>query len=145
MFRAGNPFEELVVKATDENLTSEDWDTNLRVCDKLASNREADARQCLAAVQKRVAHRNANVQLFALTLTDMLSKNGGSAVHHEIASRAFTQTLAKVVRDKATHAVVKTRILQLLREWANEYKNDDTLGLVEDTVRDLKQECTSPR
>ena len=48
MFRAPNPFEELVNKATDENLTTENWELNLELCDRLASNDESDARKCMA-------------------------------------------------------------------------------------------------
>ena len=92
MFRAPNPFEELVNKATDENLTTENWELNLELCDRLASNDESDARKCIAAIQKRVVHRNANVQLYAITLTDTLSKNCGDAIHHEIASRCLLYT-----------------------------------------------------
>lgn len=145
MFRASNAFDEPVAKATDENLTSENWELNLLLCDKLASNKEADARQCLSAIQKRVVHRNANVQLHALTLVDTLSKNCGDAVHHEIASRAFMQTIAKIVRDRSTHAMVKQRALKLLKAWADEYKNDDTLGIVADTVHELREECMYAR
>lgn len=140
MFRAPNPFEELVNKATDENLTTENWEFNLELCDRLASNDESDARKCMAAIQKRVVHRNANVQLYAITLTDTLSKNCGDAIHHEIASRAFMHTLSKVVRDTSTHNLVKQRILRTLLSWRDEYKHDDTLGLVADTVKDLRED-----
>lgn len=140
MFRAPNPFEELVNKATDENLTTENWEFNLELCDRLASNDESDARKCMAAIQKRVVHRNANVQLYAITLTDTLSKNCGDAIHHEIASRAFMHTLSKVVRDPSTHNLVKQRILRTLLSWRDEYKHDDTLGLVADTVNDMRED-----
>ena len=140
MFRAPNPFEELVNKATDENLTTENWEFNLELCDRLASNDESDARKCIAAIQKRVVHRNANVQLYAITLTDTLSKNCGDAIHHEIASRAFMHTLSKVVRDPSTHNLVKQRILRTLLSWRDEYKHDDTLGLVADTVNDMRED-----
>jgi signal transducing adaptor molecule len=30
-----NPYDELVNKATDENLASENWDVNLQICDKV--------------------------------------------------------------------------------------------------------------
>ena len=140
MFRAPNPFEELVNKATDENLTTENWEFNLELCDRLASNDESDARKCIAALQKRVVHRNANVQLYAITLTDTLSKNCGDAIHHEIASRAFMHTLSKVVRDPSTHNLVKQRILRTLLSWRDEYKHDDTLGLVADTVNDMRED-----
>lgn len=140
MFRAPNPFEELVNKATDENLTAENWELNLELCDRLASNDESDARKCISAIQKRVVHRNANVQLYAITLTDTLSKNCGDAIHHEIASRAFMHTLFKVVRDPSTHNLVKQRILRTLLSWRDEYKHDDTLGLVADTVNDMRED-----
>ncbi|WFC94672.1 hypothetical protein MBRA1_001306 [Malassezia brasiliensis] len=140
MFKAPNPYEDLVVKATDEGLTSENWQLNLDLCDKLSDNNEGNARLMLAAIQRRLAHRNTNVQLYALTLTDMLSKNCGTSVHHEIASRAFMHTLSRLVMERTTHALVKKRILTLLREWANEYKDDDTLALVSDTMRSLREE-----
>ena len=67
------------VKATDENLTSENWELILEVCDKVdakpeegyvrfaggTNNRPKDA---IAAVMKRLVHRNANVQLYSLTV-----------------------------------------------------------------------------
>lgn len=140
MFKAPNPFEEIVAKATDENLTSEDWGLNLQVCDKLSGDDEQDARNCMAAVQKRLSHRSANVQLYALTLADTLSKNCGDAVHHEIASRAFMQAITRLTTERQTHPMVKKRALVLLREWANEYKDNDTLGLVGETVHALKDE-----
>ena len=56
---------ESVDKATDENLTSEDWGAIMEVCDRV----ERDANGSKEAVQsliKRLAHRNANVQLYTL-------------------------------------------------------------------------------
>lgn len=80
------------VKATDENLASEDWALNLEVCDKVSGDgttgyaqlpcacicesREADveyrARNAVAALQKRLSHRNPNVQLYALEVSCQL-------------------------------------------------------------------------
>lgn len=37
MFKAPNPYDEVVIKATDENLTSENWQLNLDVCDKVTT------------------------------------------------------------------------------------------------------------
>ena len=58
------------------------------------------ARNVIAALLKRLAHRNANVQLYSLALAEALSKNCGIEVHREIASRAFTQGLEKLVTDR---------------------------------------------
>lgn len=58
------------------------------------------ARNVIAASLKRLAHRNPNVQLYTLALVEALSKNCGIEVHREIASRAFTQGLEKLVTDR---------------------------------------------
>jgi signal transducing adaptor molecule len=70
-----------IVKATDENLTSENWELILEVCDKVDSKPDdgyvpdvaiclyvSSPRDAVAAVTKRFAHRNANVQLYSLTV-----------------------------------------------------------------------------
>ena len=54
----------------------------------------------IAAVLKRLTHRNPNVQLYTLTLSESLSKNCGIEVHREISSRAFTQGLEKLITDR---------------------------------------------
>ena len=60
------------------------------------------ARNVIASVLKRLAHRNPNVQLYALALTESLSKNCGAVINREIASRAFTQGLEKLVTDRVS-------------------------------------------
>ena len=69
------------------------------------------ARNVIAASLKRLAHRNPNVQLYTLTLIEALSKNCGVEVHREIASRAFTQGLEKLVTDRVCVSLpMRTRI-----------------------------------
>ena len=69
------------------------------------------ARNVIAASLKRLAHRNPNVQLYTLTLIEALSKNCGVEVHREIASRAFTQALEKLVTDRVCASLpMRTRI-----------------------------------
>jgi len=41
MFKAANPYDEVVIKSTDENLTSESWELNLDVCDKVSGEGES--------------------------------------------------------------------------------------------------------
>lgn len=54
-----------VAKATDENLTSEDWGSIMEVCDRVSSDTNG-SQQAVQALIKRLAHRNANVQLYTL-------------------------------------------------------------------------------
>ena len=105
------------VKATDETLTVENWEIILNLCDKVQDEGEqgsvfrhlnspivltqfASARNVIAAILKRLAHRNPNVQLYSLTLAESLSKNCGKDLHSEIASRAFTQALERLITDR---------------------------------------------
>lgn len=60
--------DEPVTRATDENLTSENWELILGVCDRVDADPENGARNAILAIQKRLSHRNANVQLFALSV-----------------------------------------------------------------------------
>ncbi|PWY98061.1 hypothetical protein BCV70DRAFT_202235 [Testicularia cyperi] len=142
MFAAKNPFEDIVTKATSEELTSENWELNLEVCDKISSGDETGARNCIGAIQKRLVHRNANVQLFALTLADAVAKNCGLPAHQEIASRSFTQTLARICTDRNTHSTVKKRCFALVKEWADEF-DDESLGLMKETRDSLKSQGVS--
>ena len=95
-------------------------------------------------------HRNANVQLYALTLADAVAKNCGLTAHQEIASRSFTQTLARICLDRNTHATVKKRCYALVKEWAGEF-DDESLGLMKETYDSLKsqdavvEEDTAPK
>ena len=67
----------------------------------------------MAAVLKRLAHRNPNVQLYTLTLAESLTKNCGIEVHREIASRAFTQGLEKLVTDRVRSLTCLFTVLYL--------------------------------
>lgn len=54
-----------VAKATDENLTSEDWGAIIEVCDKVSGDQNG-SKEAVQSMIKRLAHRNANVQLYTL-------------------------------------------------------------------------------
>ncbi|KAI0761840.1 hypothetical protein BD413DRAFT_587977 [Trametes elegans] len=140
MFRGGQPntYDEIVAKTTDENLTGENWELILNLCDKVQEEGEQGARNVIAASLKRLAHRNPNVQLYTLTLVEALSKNCGIDVHREIASRAFTQALEKLVTDRTTHDKVRKRVLGMVAVWTAEFEKDPTLGLMEECYESLK-------
>jgi signal transducing adaptor molecule len=140
MFKGGqsNPYDDIVNKTTDENLTGENWELILNLCDKVQDEGEQGARNVIAAVLKRLAHRNPNVQLYALSLAESLSKNCGVELHRELASRAFTQALEKIITDRTTHDKVKKRALALIAQWTAEFEKDPTLGIMEECYNTLK-------
>jgi hypothetical protein len=161
-------------KTTDENLTSENWELILNLCDKVQDEGQEgyatwpdlslpkilvylSARNVIAAVLKRLAHRNPNVQLYALSLAEALSKNCTIELHREIASRAFTQGLEKIITDRVcsfsffsifslttvftqqtTHEKVRRRALGLIAAWTAEFENDSTLGIMGECYASLK-------
>ncbi len=76
---------------------------------------------------------------YALTLADAVAKNCGLTAHQELASRSFTQTLARICLDRNTHATVKKRCYGLVKEWAGEF-DDASLDLMKETYESLKSQ-----
>ncbi|KAF9352151.1 ESCRT-0 subunit protein hse1 [Mortierella sp. AD094] len=140
MFRNVNPFDEVVVNATSESLTSENWDLILTICEKVNRSGDNSGRDCLAAIQKRLSNKNANVVLYSLTLCESLAKNCGLKAQREISSRAFTSLLVKILNEKTTHPAVRQRILELIQQWAFEFRADPSLGIMDETYHQLRSQ-----
>jgi signal transducing adaptor molecule len=139
MFRAQqNAFDDVIAKATDENLTSENWEYIMDVCDKVTTE-DSGAKDAVASMIRRLAHRNANVQLYTLELANALSQNCGAKMHRELASRAFTDALLRLANDRNTHQQVKAKILERMQEWAEMFKDPD-LGIMNDQYHKLKSQ-----
>ncbi|KJZ73194.1 Class E vacuolar protein-sorting machinery protein hse-1 [Hirsutella minnesotensis 3608] len=140
MFRAAavGPFDEAVAKATDENLTSEDWGAIIEVCDKVSGD-QSGCKEAVQSMIKRLAHRNANVQLYTLELAHALCQNCGKPMHREISSRAFTDALLKLANDRNTHNQVKAKILEKTKDWSDMFSSDAELGIMYDAYYRLKQ------
>ncbi|KAL1840889.1 hypothetical protein VTJ49DRAFT_7631 [Mycothermus thermophilus] len=140
MFRSAppGPYDEAVNKATDENLTSEDWGAIMEICDRVSGDPNGP-KDSVASLIKRLAHRNANVQLYTLEVANALSQNCGKNMHRELSSRAFTDALLKLANDRNTHAQVKTKIIERMKEWSDMFKSDPDLGIMYDAYFRLKQ------
>ncbi|KAL4887155.1 hypothetical protein BJY04DRAFT_177472 [Aspergillus karnatakaensis] len=138
MFRAQqNAFDDAVAKATDENLTSENWEYILDVCDKVGAE-ESGPKDAVAALIKRLAHRNANVQLYTLELGNALAQNCGSKIHRELASRSFTDALLRLAGDRNTHQQVKSKILERMEDWTEMFASNPDFGIMEQAYMKLK-------
>ncbi|GJJ68833.1 signal transducing adaptor molecule [Entomortierella parvispora] len=138
MFRNANPFDDVVANATSESLTSENWDLILTICEKVNRSGDNSGRDCLGAIQKRLVNKNANVILYSLTLCESLAKNCGLKAQREISSRAFTALLVKILNEKTTHPAVRLRILELIQQWAFEFRADPSLGIMDETYQQLR-------
>ncbi|KAI9794632.1 MAG: ESCRT-0 subunit protein hse1 [Peltula sp. TS41687] len=140
MFRAQqNPYDDAVAKATDENLTSENWEYIMDVCDKVAAE-DSGSKDVVASLIKRLAHRNANVQLYTLELANALSQNCGPRMHRELSSRSFTDALLRLANDRNTHQQVKTKILERMAEWTEMFSSNPELGIMDQQYIKLKSQ-----
>ncbi|MCJ1259918.1 ESCRT-0 subunit protein hse1 [Lignoscripta atroalba] len=140
MFRAQqNAFDDAVAKATDENLTSENWEYILDVCDRVNAD-DTGPKDVVASMIRRLAHRNANVQLYTLELANALSQNCGPKIHRELASRSFTDAMLRLANDRNTHQQVKTKILECMVEWTEMFARDPDLGIMEQAYMKLKSQ-----
>jgi hypothetical protein len=114
------------------------------VCDKVGSS-DTGAKDAVAAMIKRLAHRNANVQLYTLELANALSQNCGMQMHKELASRSFTDAMLRLASDRNTHQAVKAKILERMAEWTDMFARDPDLGIMEGAYMKLKSQSEFQR
>jgi len=129
--------DDAVVKATDENLTSENWELILDVCDRVSGS-SSGPQQAIFALIKRLAHRNANVQLYTLELANALSQNCDIALHRELASKAFTDALLRLAADRNTHGQVKQKVMERMGTWSEQFRSSPELGIMEQAYQKLR-------
>ncbi|KAJ3366473.1 ESCRT-0 subunit protein hse1 [Allomyces javanicus] len=129
-----NEIRDMVDAATSENLVTDDWAMIMDICDRIEQV-DNGPRTGVLAIAKRIPHKNQNVVLHALTLTEALVKNCGVSVQHEISSRPFTEVLVKKLTASDISPKLQQKILQLIQFCADEYKSDPSLAYMAD-VRD---------
>ena len=125
------------VKATDENLTSENWEYILDVCDRVSTS-PSGPQLAVASLIKRLAHRNANVQLYTLELANALSQNCGPPLFRELASKAFTDALLRLAGERNTHAQVRQKVLERMGTWTEEFGKNPDLGIMSEAYGRLR-------
>lgn len=136
-----DPFAELVEKATSELLPAgqEDIALNLEICDQVRA-KQVPPKQAMQALKRRISHKNPNVVLLALGLTDICIKNGGDHFLAEVASREFMDNLASILRNPSgVNFDVKSKALRLVQEWAQISEAKPLqMGYIVDTFKSLK-------
>ncbi|KAI9363044.1 vacuolar protein sorting-associated protein 27 [Zopfochytrium polystomum] len=141
-FLFNNPFDDIVEKATSENIPigSDDIFTNLEIADKIKS-KEVPPKEAVRSLKRRINHKNPNVQLLALKLTDTCVKNGGKHFLVEVASRDFLDNLVSLAKAySGTDQAVRQKVLELLQTWGIAAKGRSELSYLSEVYSMLKRE-----
>ncbi|WFD30579.1 Vacuolar protein-sorting-associated protein 27 [Malassezia sp. CBS 17886] len=110
-------FADLIERATSALLPAghEDIALNLEICDEVRARR-VPPQQAMYLLRQRIAHRNPNVQILAVGLTDLCVKNGGDHFLQQVASRDSMDFFAATLRDSVAHEV-KAKLRRCLQDW----------------------------
>ncbi|KAG6777728.1 hypothetical protein POTOM_017557 [Populus tomentosa] len=103
---------ELVNSATNDKLAEVDWTKNIEICELVAHD-ERQARDVVKAIKKRLGSKNANTQLYAVMLLEMLMNNIGEQVHRQVIDTGILPILVKIVKKK-TELPIRERVFLLL-------------------------------
>ncbi|KAF9221298.1 ubiquitin binding protein [Gyrodon lividus] len=136
-----NQIDEAVDKATSELIPSgsEDVALSLEICDQIRS-KSAPAKDAMRALKRRLNHKNPNVQILALGLTDTCVKNGGDHFLVEVASREFVDNLVSILKIPALNHTVKSDILKYIQSWSLAFEGKPSLSYIGQVYKILKSD-----
>lgn len=98
--------------ATSEKLKEMDWAKNIEICELVARD-HGQAKGVIKSIKKRLGSKNANAQLYAVMLLEMLMNNCGEHIHRQVIDNGLLPILVKIVKKK-TDLPVRERIFLLL-------------------------------
>ncbi|KAL7666086.1 Class E vacuolar protein-sorting machinery protein HSE1 [[Candida] zeylanoides] len=130
--------EHLIKRATDETLTADNWQYILEVCDKISQDPERLIKQAIQCISTRLALRDANVNLRALSLVVAVAENCGSRMQQEIATASFlNDVLIKKLADRRVHVTVKHKVAEVITQLHQSFKGDPSLKPISDVYEKM--------
>lgn len=103
---------DMVNMATNEKLKEMDWAKSIEICELVARD-HGQAKCVIKAIKKKLGSKNADTQLYAVMLLEMLMNNCGEHIHKQVIDNGLLPTLVKIVKKK-TDLPVRERIFLLL-------------------------------
>jgi len=128
--------EALIDKATNKNNVSEDWSTIMEICDEANAN----ARDTVNYLKKKIVDTNSNVVLFSLAVADALVKNCNISVRSEISSRGFLDLIVKQIQNRNVHEIVRKKMLYCIKQWNDTFGNNPTLSYCNEIYNKLRNQ-----
>ncbi|XP_032442664.1 target of Myb1 membrane trafficking protein isoform X2 [Xiphophorus hellerii] len=144
-FLLGNPFSspvgQLIERATNSSLPSEDWELNMEICDIINSSEEGP-RDAVRAIKKRiVANKNFKEIMLALTVLETCVKNCGYRFHTSVTTRDFIEgvLVRSIIPRNNPPQVVHDRVLGIIQAWADAFRSSPDLTGVVSVYEDLRR------
>ncbi|KAJ1733414.1 Vacuolar protein-sorting-associated protein 27 [Coemansia biformis] len=140
-FFYGSPIEDDIGRLTAEDVPSHELDIAeaLNFADKVRS-KEYGAKDVAHALRSRLEYPNPNVQILALSLTDICVKNGGHLIQLELARREFIDAVVGLLESKTGRDhELRQLILRLVQEWAALFRGNSEMGYVGGVMERMKR------
>ncbi|KAL9651319.1 hypothetical protein ABK040_001271 [Willaertia magna] len=104
----------LVVRATDPNNVSEDWEAILQITDILCQNPDDYTDNVIKTLSNRLKDDNSITKLYSITLLDAILKNTNDYVKQRICNPEFLNLIQKLT--KSGDENIKQKSLDLIKE-----------------------------
>ncbi|XP_075686760.1 TOM1-like protein 2 isoform X5 [Rhinoderma darwinii] len=132
---------ELMEKATDGSLQSEDWTLNMEICD-IINETEEGPKDAIRGLKKRLnGNKNYREVMLALTVLETCVKNCGHRFHVLVTHRDFIDgVLVKIISPKNNPpTIVQDKVLALIQAWADAFRSSPDLTGVVHIYEELKR------